>query len=180
MPAMIECVKSYATTGEIANVWRQVFGDYDVGDDPPVSAAADTDDRPLRVVVSKVGLDGHDRGAKVIAKGFRDAGMEVIYTGLRRSPEDLAEIVLQEDADVLGLSILSGAVLPLTRRVLAALETRDLSDVLVAGRRDRRPGGDRRQLEAAGVAGAFGPGSSMADIVERVRTAAPASRRYGG
>jgi methylmalonyl-CoA mutase C-terminal domain/subunit len=144
-----------------------------------MSATAETGERPLRVVVSKVGLDGHDRGAKVIAKGFRDAGMEVIYTGLRRSPEDLAEIVLQEDADVLGLSILSGAVLPLTRRVLAALEAQDLSDVVVLVGGIVGPE-EIAELEAAGVSGAFGPGSSMAEIVERVKTAAPASRRYGG
>jgi methylmalonyl-CoA mutase C-terminal domain/subunit len=138
-----------------------------------------TEDRPLRVVVSKVGLDGHDRGAKVIAKGLRDAGMEVIYTGLRRSPEDLAEIVLQEDADVLGLSILSGAVLPLTRRVLAALEAQDLSDVLVLVGGIVGPE-EIAELEAAGVTGAFGPGSSMAEIVERLREAKPASRRFDG
>jgi methylmalonyl-CoA mutase C-terminal domain/subunit len=143
-----------------------------------MSALADSGDRPLRVVVSKVGLDGHDRGAKVIAKGFRDAGMEVIYTGLRRSPEDLAEIVLQEDADVLGLSILSGAVLPLTRRVLAALRAQDLSDVVVLVGGIVGPE-EIAELEAAGVAGAFGPGSSMAEIVERVRSAKPAQRRFG-
>jgi methylmalonyl-CoA mutase, C-terminal domain len=142
-----------------------------------VSAATDTGARPLRVVVSKVGLDGHDRGAKVIAKGFRDAGMEVIYTGLRRSPEDLAEIVLQEDADVLGLSILSGAVLPLTRRVLDALDAQDLSDVVVLVGGILGPE-EIAELEAAGVAGAFGPGSTMTEIVERVTASKPASRRY--
>jgi methylmalonyl-CoA mutase C-terminal domain/subunit len=120
--------------------------------------------RRIRVVVSKIGLDGHDRGAKVIAKGFRDAGMEVIYTGLRRDADELAEAVLQEDADVLGLSILSGAVAPLTARVVQALRTRGLDDVVVL------VGGIispqlAEQLRAAGVDGAFGPGTSLAEIV---------------
>ena len=87
--------------------------------------------RPLRVVLTKVGLDGHDRGVKVIAQALRDAGMEVIYAGLRRTPEEIADIVLEEDADVLGLSILSGAVVPLTKRVVEALTKRELSDVLL-------------------------------------------------
>jgi methylmalonyl-CoA mutase C-terminal domain/subunit len=118
----------------------------------------------IRVVVSKIGLDGHDRGAKVIAKGFRDAGMEVIYTGLRRDANELAEAVLQEDADVLGLSILSGAVAPLTTRVVQALRERGLDDVVVL------VGGIispqlAEQLRAAGVDGAFGPGTSLAEIV---------------
>jgi methylmalonyl-CoA mutase, C-terminal domain len=122
----------------------------------------------IKVVVSKVGLDGHDRGVKVIARGFRDAGMEVIYTGLRRSPEELAETVLQEDADVLGLSILSGAALPLTGRVVEALRRRDLDDVVVL------VGGIispqlADQLRAVGVDAAFGPGSTLADIVEFTR-----------
>src|SRR6056297_3023663 len=87
--------------------------------------------RPLRVVITKVGLDGHDRGVKVIAQALRDAGMEVIYAGLRRTPEEIADIVLQEDADVLGLSILSGAVVPLTARVAEALRAREVDDVLI-------------------------------------------------
>jgi len=123
---------------------------------------------PIRVVVSKVGLDGHDRGAKVIAKGFRDAGMEVIYTGLRRGADELAEIVLEEDADVLGLSILSGAVVPLTRRVVTALHERDLDDVvvLVGGIISPQIAG---QLRDIGVGGAFGPGTSLIEIVDFTR-----------
>jgi methylmalonyl-CoA mutase, C-terminal domain len=122
----------------------------------------------IRVVVSKVGLDGHDRGAKVIARAFRDAGMEVIYTGLRRSPDELAEIVLQEDADVLGLSILSGSALRLTRRVVEALRARGLDDVvvLVGGIVSPKLADD---LRAAGVDGAFGPGSSLGEIVDFTR-----------
>ena len=87
--------------------------------------------RPIRVVVTKVGLDGHDRGVKVIAQALRDAGMEVVYAGLRRTPEEIARIVLEEDADVLGLSILSGAVVPLTRRTREALAAQGLDDVLL-------------------------------------------------
>lgn len=131
--------------------------------------------RPLRVVMTKVGLDGHDRGVKVIAQALRDAGMEVIYTGLRRTPDEIAEIVLQEDADVLGLSILSGAVVPLTRRVLDALSAREINDVLVT------VGGIvtddvRKELEALGVTGVFGPGSSLADIINHIHRDVPRLR----
>lgn len=132
--------------------------------------------RPIRVVVGKVGLDGHDRGVKVIAQGLRDAGMEVIYAGLRRTPAELAQIVLQEDADVLGLSILSGAVTQLSRRVVAALSEADLDDVLVV------VGGITSpqivlDLGALGIEGVFGPGTdihSVASFIERnVRSASP-------
>ena len=124
--------------------------------------------RPTRVLVAKPGLDGHDRGAKVVAKAFRDAGMEVIYTGLRRNADELAEIVLQEDADVLGLSILPGAVMPLTKRVVEALRARELDDVVLV------VGGIvspklAEELRAAGVDGAFGPGASLEEIVEFTR-----------
>jgi methylmalonyl-CoA mutase C-terminal domain/subunit len=125
---------------------------------------------PIRVVVAKVGLDGHDRGVKVIAKGFRDAGMEVVYSGLRRTPEELAEIVLQEDADVLGLSILSGAVVPLTSKVVKAMRERELDDVVLIVGGIVSPELAER-LRALGVEGAFGPGSSLAEIVAFTRTA---------
>jgi methylmalonyl-CoA mutase C-terminal domain/subunit len=127
-------------------------------------------ERPIRVVVAKVGLDGHDRGVKVIAKGFRDAGMEVVYSGLRRTPEELAEIVLQEDADVLGLSILSGAVVPLTSKVVKAMRERELDDVVLIVGGIVSPELAER-LRALGVEGAFGPGSSLAEIVAFTRTA---------
>ena len=119
--------------------------------------------RPLRVVITKVGLDGHDRGAKVIAQGLRDAGMEVIYAGLRRSPAEICEILLQEDADVVGLSILSGAVVPLTRRVIAEMRERSLDDVLlvVGGITSPRIIEDLNEL---GVLGVFGPGTPMHTI----------------
>ena len=104
-------------------------------------------ERQIRVVVTKVGLDGHDRGVKVIAQALRDAGMEVVYAGLRRTPEEIARIVLEEDADVLGLSILSGAVVPLTRRTHEALKAQGLDDVLmVVG--GIVPGESRKELEA--------------------------------
>jgi len=131
--------------------------------------------RPLRVVMTKVGLDGHDRGVKVIAQALRDAGMEVIYTGLRRTPDDIAEIVLQEDADILGLSILSGAVVPLTRRVTEALAAREIDDVLII------VGGivtddARKELSDLGIEGVFGPGSSLGEIITFIKTNVPALR----
>lgn len=131
-------------------------------------AASETGQSPIRVVVSKIGLDGHDRGAKVIARGLRDAGMEVIYTGLRRRPEELAEIVLQEDADVIGLSILSGAVVLLSSAMLDALRARGLDDVLVlvGGIVSPRV---REQLHEIGIKGAFGPGTSIEEIVTFTR-----------
>jgi methylmalonyl-CoA mutase C-terminal domain/subunit len=122
----------------------------------------------IRVVVAKVGLDGHDRGAKVIAKAFRDAGMEVIYTGLRRGADEIVETVLQEDADVLGLSVLSGAVVPLTSRITAALQARQMKDVvlLVGGIISPQVAG---RLQELGVDGAFGPGTSLAEIIDFTR-----------
>ena len=131
--------------------------------------------RPLRVVMTKVGLDGHDRGVKVIAQALRDAGMEVIYTGLRRTPDDIADIVLQEDADILGLSILSGAVVPLTKRVAEALAAREIDDVLMV------VGGivtdeARQELSAMGIEGIFGPGSSLGEIISYIHTNVPEQR----
>lgn len=125
--------------------------------------------RPIRVVVSKVGLDGHDRGAKVVAKAFRDAGMDVIYAGLRRTADDIAEIVLQEDADVLGLSILSGAVVPLVTRVKRALHVKGLDDVLVLVG-GVVPESTRVQLEEIGVDGIFSAGTPLAEIVNFVKS----------
>ncbi|KPQ04309.1 MAG: methylmalonyl-CoA mutase subunit McmA2 [Rhodobacteraceae bacterium HLUCCA12] len=120
--------------------------------------------RPLRVVMTKVGLDGHDRGVKVIAQAFRDAGMEVIYTGLRRTPDEIADIVLQEDADILGLSILSGAVVPLTRRVSEALAKREIDDVLLVVGGIVTPDA-RQELSEMGIDGVFGPGASLSEII---------------
>jgi methylmalonyl-CoA mutase C-terminal domain/subunit len=128
-----------------------------------------TEERIIRVVVAKVGLDGHDRGAKVIARAYRDAGMEVIYTGLRRSPIELVSIVLQEDADVLGLSILSGAVVPWCRQVVEAFDDVGLDDVtIIVGGIVGAPA-IRGRLSELGISGAFGPGSSLAEIIAFTR-----------
>ena len=130
----------------------------------------------IRVVVAKPGLDGHDRGAKVVARALRDAGMEVIYTGLRRRPDELAEIAIQEDADVLGLSILSGAVLPLTTAVVRALDERQAEALVVVG--GIVDDETRQRLGALGVAGVFGPGTPLTEVVD-VTLDAVRSRRGG-
>ncbi len=119
--------------------------------------------RPYRVVVAKPGLDGHDRGAKTITRALRDHGFEVIYTGLHQSPEQIAETVLQEDADAVGLSLLSGAHLTLFPRVMEELRTRGVADVMVFGG-GVIPDADARQLTEQGVAKVFGPGSSLKQI----------------
>jgi methylmalonyl-CoA mutase, C-terminal domain len=128
--------------------------------------------RPLRVLIAKPGLDGHDRGAKVIARALRDAGMEVIYTGLRQTPEMIAEAALQEDVDAVGLSILSGAHNALLPRIVEALRERGLADVpIFAG--GIIPDEDVPALQQAGIAGVFGPGTPIADIVTFVRDHTP-------
>ncbi|NJL93186.1 MAG: cobalamin B12-binding domain-containing protein [Anaerolineae bacterium] len=123
----------------------------------------------IRVLIAKPGLDGHDRGAKVIARALRDAGMEVIYTGLRQTPEMIAEAALQEDVQVIGLSILSGAHLTLVPRVLEHLRTQGLEEVplLVGG---IIPDEDAALLRNLGVAAVFGPGTSTEDIITFIRT----------
>jgi methylmalonyl-CoA mutase C-terminal domain/subunit len=137
--------------------------------------SAEKASRPIRVVVTKVGLDGHDRGVKVIAQALRDAGMEVVYAGLRRTPEEITRIVLEEDADVLGLSILSGAVLPLTKRVKEALVAQGLDDVLlVVG--GIVPPEIRKPLADLGVNGIFGPGSSLTEVIGYIRDNVPQER----
>ncbi len=127
----------------------------------------------IRIVIAKVGLDGHDRGAKIIARALRDAGMEVIYTGLHQTPEQVAETVIQEDADAVGISILSGAHLTLVPRVLELLRAAGAEDVvvMVGG---TIPAEDADELRAQGVAQIFTPGSPMGSIVDFVRGAVPA------
>ncbi len=127
-------------------------------------------DRKIRVVVAKPGLDGHDRGAKIIARALRDAGMEVIYTGLHQSPEQIVETVVQEDADVVGLSILSGAHMTLVARVLELLRKQGADDVLVTVG-GTIPGEDADELKALGVAEVFTPGASAEDAIEFIRSA---------
>ena len=126
-------------------------------------------DRKIRVLVAKPGLDGHDRGAKVVARALRDAGMEVIYTGIRQTPEMIAEAALQEDVDVVGLSILSGAHMALCPRVVELLQAQDMADVvvLVGG---IIPDDDVAPLKALGVKGVFGPGTSTGEIVAFIRS----------
>jgi methylmalonyl-CoA mutase C-terminal domain/subunit len=122
-------------------------------------------ERPYRVIVAKPGLDGHDRGAKVIARALRDAGFEVIYTGLHQTPEQVVEAVIQEDADAVGCSLLSGAHMTLFPRVIDALKERGAEDVLVFGG-GIIPDADIPKLKELGVAEIFTPGASMASITE--------------
>jgi len=129
--------------------------------------------RTIRCLVAKVGLDGHDRGAHVISRTLRDAGFEVIYSGLHRAPEEIVQATVQEDVDVLGISILSGAHDTLVPQILEGLEEYDALDdtlVVVGG---IIPEGDREELKALGVAEIFGPGASMDEMVAYIREHAP-------
>ena len=125
-------------------------------------------ERKIRVVVAKPGLDGHDRGAKIIARALRDAGMEVIYTGLHQTPEQIAETVIQEDADAVGLSILSGAHMTLVPKIVTLLDEQGAGDVLVTVG-GTIPADDIPELERLGVAAVFTPGAPTEDIVEFLR-----------
>jgi len=127
--------------------------------------------RRLRVIVAKPGLDGHDRGAKVVARALRDAGMEVVYTGLRQSPEQIVAAAAQEDADIIGLSILSGAHLPICQKILELLKEQRMADVkVVVG--GIIPAQDISELKRMGVSEVFLPGASLADVVRSVQGAA--------
>ncbi len=128
----------------------------------------------IRVVVAKPGLDGHDRGAKVVARALRDAGMEVVYTGLHQTPEQIVETAIQEDADAVGLSVLSGAHMTLFRRVLELLSQRNAVDIVVFGG-GIIPEADIPDLERLGVAKIFTPGATTQSIVEWVRANVAAS-----
>ncbi len=125
-------------------------------------------DRPIRVVIAKPGLDGHDRGAKIIARSLRDAGMEVIYTGLHQTPDQIAATVVQEDADAVGLSILSGAHMTLVPRVMDLLRAEDAGDVLVLVG-GTIPRDDIPALKAMGVAEVYTPGAPVQDMVDLIR-----------
>ena len=134
-------------------------------------------ERPIRVLIAKPGLDGHDRGAKIVARALRDAGMEVIYTGIRQTPEMIAEAAVQEDVDVVGLSILSGAHLDLFPRIVQLLKQKKMDDVLlVCG--GIIPDEDTAALKQMGFAGAFGPGTSTQDLTKFIREQI-ATRRAG-
>jgi methylmalonyl-CoA mutase C-terminal domain/subunit len=125
-------------------------------------------DRPLKVLIAKPGLDGHDRGAKVLARGLRDEGFEVVYTGLRQTPEMIVTAALQEDVDVVGLSILSGAHMTLVPRVCAQLRESDLGDVLVTVG-GIVPDEDVPALQDVGVAAVFGPGTTIREVADFIR-----------
>ena len=133
-------------------------------------SAASSSTKKIRVVVAKPGLDGHDRGAKIIARALRDAGMEVIYTGLHQTPEQIVETVLQEDADAVGLSILSGAHMTLVPRVVDLLKQREADDVVVTVG-GTIPADDIPELKQLGVAEVFTPGAPTQDIVDFIRKA---------
>lgn len=124
--------------------------------------------RPIRVLIAKPGLDGHDRGAKIVARALRDAGMEVIYTGLRQTPEQIVSAAEQEDATVIGLSVLSGAHLHLFKKTIDLLHERDMDDVSVIGG-GIIPDEDIKTLREYGVKLVFTPGSSLNDIIEKIR-----------
>jgi methylmalonyl-CoA mutase C-terminal domain/subunit len=128
------------------------------------------DERKIRVIVAKPGLDGHDRGAKVVARALRDAGMEVIYTGLRQTPEQIVATAIQEDVDAVGLSILSGAHEHYFREVIELLKSEGAEDIIVFGG-GVIPEGDVPSLKAMGVKAVFGPGTSTSEIVEWLKNA---------
>jgi isobutyryl-CoA mutase small subunit len=127
----------------------------------------------IRVVVAKPGLDGHDRGAKIVARALRDAGMEVIYTGLHQTPEQIVETAIQEDADAVGISLLSGAHMTLVPRILELLRENGAEDVLVV-LGGTIPDDDAEELRRQGVAAVFGPGAPTSDIVEFLSSSVPA------
>ncbi len=132
--------------------------------------------RKIRVVVAKPGLDGHDRGAKIIARALRDSGMEVIYTGLHQTPEQITETVIQEDADAIGVSILSGAHMTLVPKIVELLEAQGVDDVLVTVG-GTIPTKDIEALKEMGVSGVFTPGSPTDDIVEFIRSGVTKDRK---
>jgi methylmalonyl-CoA mutase C-terminal domain/subunit len=134
--------------------------------------------RKIRVVVAKPGLDGHDRGAKIIARALRDAGMEVIYTGLHQTPEQIVETVIQEDADAVGLSILSGAHMTLVPRIVKLLSEQGIDDVLVTVG-GTIPTDDIAPLKELGVAEVFTPGAPTQDIIDFIRSSVEQSPRTG-
>ena len=132
-------------------------------------------ERKIRVVIAKPGLDGHDRGAKIIARALRDAGMEVIYTGLHQTPEQVVEAAIQEDADAIGISILSGAHMTLVPRILEGLKDNGVEDVVVVvGGTIPKP--DVEELKQQGVAEVFTPGAPVSEIVEFLRERVPVTR----
>ncbi len=137
------------------------------------------EERKIRVLVAKPGLDGHDRGAKVVARALRDAGMEVVYTGIRQTPEMIVEAALQEDVDVIGLSILSGAHMALFPRIMQLLREQGMEHVLVVAG-GIIPDEDVPRLKEIGIAAVFGPGTSTRDIIRFIRTEVARRREERG
>lgn len=133
--------------------------------------------RPIRVLVAKVGLDGHDRGAKVIATSLRDAGMEVIYTGLRQTPEMVVNAALQEDVDAIGVSILSGAHMTVFPKIIEIMKQKKVTDVLLTGG-GIIPDGDMDKLKQIGVGELFAPGTTMETIVNYIKTWVTENRNF--
>lgn len=133
--------------------------------------------RPIRVLVAKVGLDGHDRGAKVIATALRDAGMEVIYTGLRQTPEMVVNAALQEDVDAIGISILSGAHLTVFPKIIELLKANDMNDVLLTGG-GIIPDDDIKTLNEMGVGKLFAPGTATTEIAQYIRNWVTENRNF--
>jgi methylmalonyl-CoA mutase, C-terminal domain len=147
-------------------------GEHPGPNETPQPAGDDARGAPVRVLIAKPGLDGHDRGAKVLVRALRDAGFEVVYTGLFQTPEMIASAALQEDVQVIGLSILSGAHMTLFPRIMDELRERGLDDVLVVAG-GTIPKADIPRIKALGVAEVFGPGSRLATIVNYIRDNAP-------
>ncbi len=133
--------------------------------------------RPLRVLIAKVGLDGHDRGAKIIATALRDAGVEVIYTGLRQTPDMVVQAALQEDVDAIGVSILSGAHMTVFPKIIALMKQQDMNDVLLTGG-GIIPTDDMEQLKQLGVGELFAPGTPTTTIVEYIRSWVTSHRNF--
>ncbi len=133
--------------------------------------------RPLRVLVAKVGLDGHDRGAKIIATALRDAGMEVIYTGLRQTPEMVVNAALQEDVDAIGVSILSGAHMTVFPKIIGLMKEKGMDDVLLTGG-GIIPEDDMKQLNAMGVGKLFAPGATLTDIAAYIKDWVSRNRNF--
>ncbi len=160
MPILVDCVRNYVTVGEICKVLRGTFGEYP---GEPFHMK-----RPIKVLIAKAGLDGHERGALVVAMGLRDAGMEVVYTGIRNTPEQIVAAAMQEDVDVIGLSSLSGGHMEQFKRVLELLKKEKVKGVLVfAG--GIIPNNDVKRLKKLGIKEVFGPGSTITSIVEFIK-----------
>jgi methylmalonyl-CoA mutase C-terminal domain/subunit len=150
---------------------------YFYANQPPFTMSDTQFNRPIRVLIAKVGLDGHDRGARIIATTLRDAGMEVIYTGLRQTPEMVVNTALQEDVDAIGISILSGAHMTVFPKVMALIKQKGMDDVLLTGG-GIIPADDMAELKKIGVGELFPPGTSTADIVKYITEWVHANRNF--